>query len=436
MDRVKSSFSIVTLGCKTNQFESAAMTEKLLAAGYRQVAFEEGADLVLVNTCTVTSNTDAQSRKLIRRAQRNNPQARIVVTGCYAQVDAQSLAELPGVSLVLGNQEKTDLLEELADLNNTARVAVADIRSEGGKVALEVASEAQRSRAFLQIQNGCDAFCSYCIIPYARGRSRSVEPAAILEQVDALVAAGHQELVLTGIHIGQYGKDLFQPSALLDLIKQIEPRLQNARLRLGSLEPTELPEELRTHIAASARICPHYHIPLQAGSDRVLEAMNRGYTTSFFAELLQDLHTRQPHAGIGIDLIVGFPGESDAEFEETYRFVESLPVSYLHVFPYSKRPGTPAASLPGQIPGDIARLRTARMRQLGEEKQRRFARNFVEGSLEVIAEAGVKSGKIRAVADNYLSVHLAADEQLIGKRQMVKITGYTGLGLEGERGSA
>ena len=408
------------------------MTEKLLAAGYQQLEFEAGPDLILVNTCTVTSNTDAQSRKLIRRARRINPRARIVVTGCYAQVDAQALAELPGVSLVLGNEEKAELLEQLSELGDLPKIAVGDIRREGSSVALDVASEAQRSRAFLQIQNGCDAFCSYCIIPYARGRSRSVEPQAILEQVDALVAAGHQELVLTGIHIGQYGKDLYSPLSLLDLIKRIELQLQGARLRLGSLEPTELPVELRDHITVSPQICAHYHIPLQAGTDRVLQAMNRNYTISFFADLLQDLRSRQPHAGIGIDLIVGFPGETDAEFEETYRFVESLPVSYLHVFPYSRRPGTPAAALVGQIPGDIARLRAARMRQLGEEKQRRFARDFVGQSLEVIADAGFKGGKMRAVADNYLSVQLSADEKLIGKRQSVTLTGYGRLGLEGE----
>ncbi len=429
---MKQSFAIVTLGCKTNQFESAAMTEKLLAAGYLQVDFAAGADLVLVNTCTVTANTDAQSRKLIRRAQRTNPQARIVVTGCYAQVDAQSLAELPGVSLVLGNEEKNELLEQLLTMDDQPKIVVGDIRQKGSAVALAVVSEAQRSRAFLQIQNGCDAFCSYCIIPYARGRSRSVEPGAILEQVDALVAAGHQELVLTGIHIGQYGKDFCHPLSLLDLIKRVEPRLQGARLRLGSLEPTELPEELREHIAGSAQICAHYHIPLQAGTDRVLMAMNRNYTTSFFAELLQDLRSRQPQAGIGIDLIVGFPGETDAEFEETYRFVESLPVSYLHVFPYSRRPGTPAASLPGQISGDVARLRAAKMRQLGEEKQRRFAGDFVDLSLEVIAEAGGKAGKMRAVADNYLSVQLPADDELIGKRKRARVTGYSRQGLEGK----
>ncbi len=429
---MKPSFAIVTLGCKTNQFESSAMSEKLIAAGYQQVGFEDGADLVLVNTCTVTANTDAQSRKLIRRAQRNNPRARIVVTGCYAQVDAQTLAEMPGVSLVLGNQEKTDLLDQLADVDDTARVRVSDIRNGVVDVALEVATEAQRSRAFLQIQNGCDAFCSYCIIPYARGRSRSVEPASVIEQVDALVAAGHQELVLTGIHIGQYGKDLNPSIDLLQLIKMIEPSLEAARLRLGSLEPTELPEKLLSHIINADQICPHYHIPLQAGTDRLLQAMNRHYSTSFFAELLHDIRRRQPNAGIGIDLIVGFPGETDEEFEETYRFVESLPVSYLHVFPYSRRPGTPAAALAGQVTGDIARQRAARMRKLGEEKQRLFAQGFLGKSLDVIADAGIKGGKMRAVSDNYLSVEIPAKEELFGKRQQICLDDLASLNPAGE----
>jgi len=429
---MKPTFAIVTLGCKTNQFESASMAEKLSGAGYLQCEFEEGADLVLINTCTVTSNTDAQSRNLIRRAKRFNSHSRVVVTGCYAQVDAKTLAEMPGVSLVLGNQEKGELLEYLAQDNAEGTLVVGDIRGEDVDAALEVASEEKRSRAFLQIQNGCDAFCSYCIIPYARGRSRSVEPAAVMDQVAALVAAGHQELVLTGIHIGQYGKDLYFQTDLLQLLQQIEPLLKNCRLRLGSLEPTELPLELRKYIAASDKICPHYHIPLQAGSDRILTAMNRNYTTSFFAELLLDLHQRQPHAGIGIDLIVGFPGETDAEFAETCRFVESLPVSYLHVFPYSRRPGTPAAMLCGQIPGDILRLRAERMRQIGLEKQRQFARGFVGKILEVIPEAGERAGRLRAVAENYLSLQLPYDERLIGQCQRVKVCQFSSYGLEGE----
>lgn len=427
---MKQTYAILTLGCKTNQFESAAMVEKLTGAGYLQVAFDEGADLVLINTCTVTANTDAESRKLIRRARRINPQSRIIVTGCYAQVDAETIAELPGVALVLGNQEKADLLAELEQLSEARRVVVGEIRQGTQDAALEIAAEAGRSRAFLQIQNGCDAFCSYCIIPYARGRSRSVEVDAVLTQVDTLVAAGHKELVLTGIHIGQYGKDLYRTTDLLTLVRQIEPRLGSARLRLGSLEPTELPHALRAHVGASSYLCPHYHIPLQAGSDRILAAMNRSYTTRQFAELLGQIRAAQPQAGIGIDLIVGFPGETDAEFEETCAFVESLPVTYLHVFPYSRRPGTAAAGMAGQIPGDIARLRAARMRKVGEEKQRSFARSFVGQTLDVIVEHGEEEGRVRAVADNYLALSLPVAGLRPGQRLRVEVQAYGRRGLE------
>ena len=429
---MKPSFSIVTLGCKTNQFESAAMAEKLIDAGYRQLDFEAGADLVLVNTCTVTANTDAQSRNLIRRARRTNPTARVVVTGCYAQMDAEGLAALPGVALVLGNQEKTALLEQLADLEGEGRIAVGDIRAHKVATTLDAAADSGRSRAFLQIQNGCDAFCAYCIIPYARGRSRSVAPEAILQQVESLVAAGHRELVLTGIHIGQYGKDLDPPLDLLALLQRIEPRLGPARLRLGSLEPTEMPPELLEYLAASSWICPHYHIPLQAGHDRVLGAMNRNYSTSFFADLLQHLHERLPFAGIGTDLIVGFPGETEAEFERACNFIESLPLSYLHVFPYSRRPGTPAASMPAQVPGNLIRQRAALMRRLGESKQREFARRFVGSELEVIAEAGEHGERMKGTAENYLSLYLPYAAQRIGQRCRVRVCGLEPQGLAGE----
>jgi len=427
---VNQTFAIVTLGCKTNQFESAAMAETLSEAGYTQVDLDAGADLVLVNTCTVTANTDAESRKIIRRTRRINPASRIIVTGCYAQVDPESLATLPGVSLVLGNWEKNELLEALSELKAEGQVRVGDIRQASAEAALEIGVEAGRSRAFLQIQNGCEAFCSYCIIPYARGRSRSVEIEAVLNQVDTLVAAGHRELVLTGIHIGQYGKDLYHEADLLELLKRIEEQLQSTRLRLGSLEPTELPAKLHEHICESPHICPHYHIPLQSGNDRILAAMNRNYITAEFAALLQRIRDKQPQAGIGIDLIVGFPGETEAEFEQTYAFVESLPVTYLHVFPYSRRPGTPAASLPGQVPGDVAKLRAARIRQLGEKKQRSFARMFVGRELDVIVEKGESAGRMKAVADNYLRVTLPAKGLSAGQRLNVRVERFGRLGLE------
>ena len=249
---MKTTVSIVTLGCKTNQFESAAMLEQLQAAGYQKVDFKDGADLVIVNTCTVTAATDSQSRNLIRRARRINPQARIVVTGCYAQIDPQSLSTLPGVALVIGNQEKAHLLETLTGIDSSIpQIQVGDIRNSRVIEPLSLTGFEQRSRAFVQIQNGCDAFCSYCIIPYARGRSRSVKMGDIVRQVEKLSANGYPEVVLTGIHIGQYGRDLEHSTDLLTLLKAIEVSRFSGRLRLGSIEPTELPESLYRYVAVA-----------------------------------------------------------------------------------------------------------------------------------------------------------------------------------------
>ncbi len=347
---MKTTFSIVTLGCKTNQFESAAVAEQLQRAGYRRVEFESGADLVVVNTCTVTAATDAQSRNLIRRAQRLNPKARVVVTGCYAQVDPHSVRQLPGVSLVLGNEEKNSLAAHLESSRREGEIRVDDIRASTTIKPLSLSRFDRRSRAFVQIQNGCDAFCSYCIIPYARGRSRSVATAAVIGQVEKLSAAGYPEVVLTGIHIGRYGHDLQPRTDLLELLRRIESSRFSGRLRLGSIEPTELPEELLAYIAANPWICPHFHIPLQAGTDDILRSMNRHYSIAHYRNLLNAIRAGQPDAAIGLDIIVGFPGESERHFSATRQLLEDLPFSHLHVFPFSRRPGTPAAAMTKQVP--------------------------------------------------------------------------------------
>jgi threonylcarbamoyladenosine tRNA methylthiotransferase MtaB len=425
--------AIVTLGCKTNQFESAAISEQLQQAGYRLVPFEDGAELVIVNTCTVTAATDAQSRKLIRRARRLNEQARVVVTGCYAQVDAETLASLPGVALVVGNREKEDFLNQLTALDGTpGRIAVGDIRQAKRARPLALSSFEQRSRAFVQIQNGCDAFCSYCIIPYARGRSRSVAVAEVVEQVQVLTEAGHAELVLTGIHIGNYGHDLLPAATLLDLLKEIRAHSSVRRLRLGSLEPTEIPPALREYLAACDWICPHYHIPLQSGDDGILQRMNRHYSTAFFAELVADIRRRQPRAAIGLDLIVGFPGESDASFERSFAFIESLPVTHLHVFPYSRRSGTPAAGMPDQVAAEVARERAARLRALADEKQQDFARSFIGRTLEIVVEGGGSANLRKGLSENYLPVCLPSDQAAAGDCVVARIVGIEGGQLRGE----
>ena len=418
---MNSTVSIVTLGCKTNQFESVAMGEQLAAAGYRQIEFADGADLVIVNTCTVTAATDAQSRNLIRRARRFNPQARVVVTGCYAQIDPQSLSQIPGVALVIGNQEKLQLLEALSSFDETTKIQVADIRNSSLIEPLSLSGFDQRSRAFVQIQNGCDAFCSYCIIPYARGRSRSVPVVAIVEQLKKLAENGYPEIVLTGIHIGNYGQDLSPQVNLLYLLQQIEKSSFAGRLRLGSIEPTELPEKLYQYIAAADWICPHFHIPLQAGDDVVLQRMNRHYTTTFFADLIERIHQLQPDAAIGLDVITGFPGETDQQFEYTFHLLELLPFSHLHVFPFSRRSGTPAATMPDQLSGTIIKQRAAQLRQLGEEKLHNFSRRFIGSELDIVIEAGESDGLRKGLSENYLSIAVPAENAKPGKMIRVKI---------------
>ncbi len=427
---MKGSVSIATLGCKTNQFESAALQQRLEQAGYRIVPFEAGADLVLVNTCTVTAATDSQSRNLVRRARRLNERCRVVVTGCYAQIDPAALKALPGVSLVLGNEEKRCLVELLEGSEEGVRVS--DIRSVETATVPEIHSFTDRSRAFVQIQNGCDAFCSYCIIPYARGRSRSMLPAEVVAQVAGLVDAGYPEIVLTGIHIGGYGLDLQPTTTLLELLRLLISESGVTRLRLGSLEPTEIPEELIDEIAGSSILCPHLHIPLQAASDSVLQRMNRHYDTAFIRDLLDRAAKSIPDAAIGLDVIAGFPGESEAEFAATCELVETLPLSHLHVFPFSRRPGTPAATMPGQLPAALIKERAAHLRRLGERKQRVFNERFVGRELEVVVEGGGGDRRRRGLSRNYLAVGFAGPADLIGKLARVRVTGANGGALQGE----
>jgi threonylcarbamoyladenosine tRNA methylthiotransferase MtaB len=425
---VSATCAIATLGCKTNQFESAAMEELLVRAGYRPVPFDEGADLVVINTCTVTAATDAQSRNLIRRARRINSRCRIVVTGCYAQIDPQALADLPGVGVVLGNEEKRHLIDFIAA--GEGGIHVGDIRRHAGP-AMSLSTFSGRSRAFVQIQNGCDAFCSYCIIPHARGPSRSVPADEVVRQVGGLAGSGFAEVVLTGIHVGLYGRDLEPPCSLLDLAGRIERETALRRLRLGSMEPLEISPELIGFVADSPLLCPHFHIPLQSGDDAVLRRMNRHYGADFFRSLSVHILRRVPDAAIGCDVITGFPGETEQEFENTRRLLEELPVTHLHVFPFSRRPGTPAADMPGQVPGRIAKDRATLLREMGERKLEKFSRSFIGRTLEVVVEGKGRAGERKGLTGNYLSVFFAGTDDLEGKLVPIIIEDWTDKGLRG-----
>lgn len=430
---VPQTVSFATLGCKTNQFESAAMQEALTSAGYQIVGFADGADLVIVNTCTVTGATDAQSRNLIRRARRHNAECRVIVTGCYAQVDPDALCDLPGVSLVIGNEEKRRLLDFLQRDYQSGAVEVSDVRQVESVCLPPLTSFAGRSRAFVQIQNGCDAFCSYCIIPYARGASRSAQEHEILEQVKGLAAAGFREVVLTGIHIGGYGSDLMPGSSLNALIRRIEAESAIHRLRLGSIEPTELSDELLETISTSRIVCPHLHVPLQAGNDAVLQRMERTYNRGFFSQVIENTRAALPDAAICLDVITGFPGETDCEFNDAYEFIADLPVTDLHVFPYSRRPGTPAAAMHNQVPGHISRARAEQLRELAECKHRRFAEGFVNQVLEVIVETGTRQGLMKGISRNYLDVRFPAEPSLIGQCVMLRAVATADRTLLAER---
>ena len=415
--------AISTLGCKTNQFESAAMIEQLKTAGYRIVPFSEQSDIYIINSCTVTARTDAETRRLIRRARRLNPESRIIATGCYAQVAPGELEKMPELDGVLGNQEK----QNISDLLESTDLLVSDIAAINQAEHLKLTSFAEHTRAFLQIQNGCNSFCSYCIVPYARGRSRSVRPDDVIEGARDFAANGFKEIVLTGIHLGAYGLDLPIPTTLTALVKQIEAECIVPRLRIGSVEPNEISTELLTLMATSQSICPHLHLPLQSGCDSVLQRMGRPYTSTTFRNLLGEISTKLPDAFIGADVIAGFPGETEAEFNETIQLIEELPLSDLHVFPYSSRSGTRAADMPGHLPARIITERAARLRSVASLKKALFLEQFVGKRLDVLVQGyNTASGDCRGLSRNYISVLFAGEKSHANEEVSIVITGSNG----------
>jgi len=414
--------AISTLGCKTNQFESAAMGEAVRKRGFQIVPFNDVADIYIINTCTVTAKTDAESCRLIRRAQRQNASAKIVVTGCYAQIAAEKISRLPGVNLVLGNSEKKEITDFLEELDVAQKVVVSDIsleKSADGEI-LETFSE--HTRAFLQVQNGCNEFCSYCIVPYVRGRSRSVAQESALEGVRTFAEKGFKEVVLTGIHLGAYGLDLDPQTSLLALVAAIEKRTLVTRLRLGSLEPTDISDKLIELISSSPIICPHFHIPLQSGSDQVLSKMNRRYTSSFYGGIVDKLMAAAPGACIGTDVIVGFPGESENDFENTHSFLEALPLAYFHVFPFSPRDKTPAATMSEQVDPRVIKERAKALRKLSDLKKRIYFNSFLGQELAVLVLNREAGGKLKGLARNYVPVILDGGDSLLNTEVRVRVT--------------
>jgi len=417
-------FAVTTLGCKVNQYESAGITEALLRHGHSLVPFSDMADIYIVNTCTVTGKTDYQSRQLIRRAHRTNPAASIIVTGCYAQTAPEKLAGLPGVTLVVGSERKEDIPDLIkGGLNTTHEVMVSNIADKKDFSGLCPTSFPGHTRAYLKIQDGCNAFCSYCIIPYARGRSRSLPEVDVLERVANLSAAGYREIILSGIHLGMYGYDLAPGSNLLSLLRKIEAQGKVERLRISSIEPMEVSDELVGHIKDSQIICRHLHIPLQSGDNSVLKSMKRVYTRTQFRNRIARILDSIPGIAVGIDVMVGFPGEGDNEFHATKELIAGMDVAYLHVFPYSPRHGTEAFGLAAKVSEPVKKERGAILREIGRKKRFDFHRRFVGQRLAVLIEdtRDRETGLMKGFSDNYVPVLLTDGDDSLANR-IVDIT--------------
>ncbi|MBU4263165.1 MAG: tRNA (N(6)-L-threonylcarbamoyladenosine(37)-C(2))-methylthiotransferase MtaB [Proteobacteria bacterium] len=408
--------ALTTLGCKVNQFESASFLSGLVARGAEIVPFSHQADIYIINTCAVTGKAGAQSRQMIRRALKTTSKARLVVTGCYAQVATQKVLEIGDWSVcIVGNGYKHRLVDiALSDKHCDLEMHMGDIGSQKKICPLPVSHfPDDRTRSFLKIQDGCNNFCSYCIVPYARGRSRSLPIDAALQQISVFAASGYKEIVLTGIHVGMYGLDLSPPASLLDFIDQATANYPAMRFRLSSLEPGEVQETILDLMAARANFMPHLHIPLQSGDDRILREMNRRYQADDFARLIGRIREKIPHAAIGVDVLVGFPNEDDGAFNHTYALLADLPVTYLHVFPYSKRPGTVAAGLINQIPGPVKDERVARLRLLSEQKKATFYQQHLGTTQRVLAENKNNRYRLmRGFTENYIPVLFPAQENM------------------------
>ena len=421
--------SFATLGCRLNQVESQELMGLLEGHGFRAVAGEEAAQVYVVNTCTVTGRADFSDRQVIRRIAREHPGAVLVVTGCYAQTDPGAVAGLPGVDLVLGNQEKYRLPELLASLVKRRRPEVR-VSGIGGARAVPVAPFARvsgRSRASVKIQDGCQHRCAFCIVPMARGGSRSQEPQVVLEQVETLVAAGYREITLTGVDIGHYGWDLVPRTTLAALISRIADTPGLRWLRLSSVLPAYFTRELREVVSGSPVVVPHLHLPLQSGSDRVLRLMRRPYNTRMYRALVESLAGAIPDLGLGTDLIVGHPGERDEDFAATLDLARGLPYSYLHVFAYSDRKGTEAGRLPERVPSRAIRERSRRLRELGREKNLAFRRGMIGRRREVLvlAERDRDTGLHSGLTSNYVEVVFDGPDGLARRFAPVTITGVT-----------
>ncbi len=420
--------NVITLGCKVNQFESEAIAMALETV--RLASTDATAGICLINTCTVTQKASMQSRQAIRKTIREHPDDIIVATGCYAQSEPEALKKIAGLDYIISNADKHRIIEILAaarplQKNPTPVMLHHDIRREKYLHPTLMPVMENRTRPFIKIQDGCDHFCTYCIVPYTRGPSRSTPPAEVLKMIRSLPLQKRQEIVLTGIHLGKYGLDLTPETSLKNLLQQIHHAAVVNRVRLSSVEPLELTDDLLDFADASGLICPHFHIPLQSGDDGILKAMHRPYDTKYVETLVQKIHTRFPDAAIGVDILAGFPGETETAFTNTFRLLAGLPITYLHVFPFSPRPGTPAFHFPHPVAADTVKKRRNTLLNLSRQKKTAFYTKMTGRILDVLIEnrRDLNTGKLSGVSANYVRVLADGDDRLKNTLVPCRITG-------------
>jgi len=430
-------YRITTLGCKVNQAESDAIAEQLESCGWLPAGDKETPEMVVINTCTVTQKASMQSRQAVRQAIRANSNTRIVVTGCYVQTEPETFRKINGVHYIIGNADKHRLGEIIAWDRNAAGCPPVSVCNDIGHVQSFQPSFAShtgnRTRSFLKIQDGCNAFCSYCIVPHARGPSRSLPAETVLEAIIALANAGYRETVLSGIHLGHYGRDLNPPTSLSELLQRVEGLNSFIRVRLSSIEPLELTDDLIDRVAGFSRFCDHFHIPLQSGDDFILKKMGRPYRAVDFSNRVAKIRSRMPDAALGVDTLIGFPAETDQAFMHTYELIRDLPITYLHVFPFSARPGTPAARYSEQVTPAVIKKRCAQLRQLGTAKRLNFYKQFIGKQLEVLVESTrhTPSGFLKGLSLNYIPVLIEADDDHKNQLRMVRVEKLVGDTLVG-----
>ncbi len=454
-------YYVENFGCRATQADGAAIERDLLGRGFHVAATTDVPDMAVLNTCTVTAAADADARAAIRRIHRENPACKIMVTGCYAQRAPDELAALPGVRWVVGNSHKSRVAEIAAAGFGSAKAIaenfvslgqltatisppeesfqlVGDIFAHTELMAAPVfegatsgsAAGSSKTRPNLKVQDGCNNRCSFCVIPFVRGQSRSLKLDAVLREVDALVKAGYREIVLSGINLGRWGRDFSESSRFESLVATILSETSIERLRISSVEPMDWSHELIDLVANSPRLCKHAHVPLQSGSDRVLRMMHRKYRPWHYASRINKIHQAMPNAALGADVMVGFPGETDELFEESRRFIDALPFTYLHVFTYSSRPGTAAAAMAGHVPVHIARERNEILRNLVRDKNRIFRESFIGQQIEAITLHAREDGFTEALTNNFIKLRMVEQHE---SNQIVnaRVTGLTADGLLG-----